>query len=79
MAAALQGLILCFRTQLDVPTTVTLFTDSTIVYYTIVKGTGLTLRSSPLLQDLYFVMYELMNKAGHGKLADPLTRGVPAN
>jgi hypothetical protein len=54
MAAALKGAIWCCTSHLDQPTTLTLFTDSQVVYHTIVKGTGVTLRSSPLLQDLYF-------------------------
>jgi hypothetical protein len=89
MAAALQGIIWCCRTQLEQATTITLFTDSMSVYHTIVIGTGLTLRSSPLLQNLYYTMYALLNKAGpslvvrwipsHKNLADPLSRGVTAN
>jgi hypothetical protein len=86
MAAALWGLMWCFRDCLRQPTALTLHTDSTIVYHTIVKGGGLILRSSALLQNLYIKMYILMNKAGHSlvcqwvpsqqNLADPLTRGV---
>jgi ribonuclease HI len=87
MAAALKGLIWCANSQLEQPTTLTLFTDSQVVYHTIVKGTGITLRSSPLLQDLYVTLYMIFNKAGHSlvvrwirsqaNLADPLSRGVP--
>jgi ribonuclease HI len=86
MAAALKGLIWCIRHCLHQPTAITLHTDSTIVYHTIVKGGGWTLRSSALVQRLYVQMYIEMNKAGHSlvcrwvpseeNLADPLTRGV---
>jgi ribonuclease HI len=89
MAAALKGLIWVITTILKEPTMIILYTDSTVVYYTIVKGTGLTLRASPLLQQLFVKMYILKNKAGHGlvvqwvpsaqNLADPLTRGVHAD
>jgi hypothetical protein len=80
---AIEGIIWCCSEILDQPTTVTLFTDSTIVFSTTVKGKGLTLRASPLLQDRFVKMYRLMNKAGHSlvamwfpsnrNLADPLT------
>jgi ribonuclease HI len=84
MAAALKGLLWFIRTQLRQPTTITLATDSSTVYYTLEKGTGLTLRSSAILQKLHVsVMYEII-KAGHAlvvrwvpseqNLADPLTR-----
>jgi ribonuclease HI len=86
MAAALWGLLWCCQHCLTQPTTVTLHTDSSVVYHTIVKGGGLTLRSSALLQNLYIKLYMIMNKAGHGlvcrwvpsqqNLADPLTRGL---
>jgi ribonuclease HI len=89
MAAALKGLIWCMTSIVQEPTTITLFTDSSVVYYTLVKETGLTLRASSLLQDLFVHMWYLKNKAGHGlvvwwipskqNLADPLTRGVLAN
>jgi hypothetical protein len=66
------------------PTTITLATDSSVVYHTLSKGTGLTLRSSAILQKLHiYMMYELI-KSGHAlvvrwvpseqNLADPLTR-----
>lgn len=83
MAAALRGVIWATKSILQQPTSLTLHTDSTIV-----RGTGFTLRSSPLLQEMYIHMYVNLNKAGHslvcrwvpseGNLADPLTRGVPA-
>jgi hypothetical protein len=89
MSAAIEGVIWCCQRALDQPTTITLFTDSMIVFATIVRGKGVTLRASPLLQNRYYVMYRELNKAGHGlvarwipserNLADPLTRGVPAN
>jgi hypothetical protein len=80
-------MILCIKSQLDQPTTLNLYTDSQVVYHTIVMGTGITLRSSPLLLDLYYVLYTNLNKAGHSlvvrwipshaNLADPLSRGAP--
>jgi hypothetical protein len=86
MAAALWGLLWCCQTCLHQPTVLTLHTDSSTVYHTIVKGGGWTPRSSALLQSLYIKMYFEMNKAGHSlvcrwvpseqNLADPLTRGV---
>jgi hypothetical protein len=86
MAAALRGLLWYIRDVLTEPTTITLYTDSSTVYYTLVKGTGLTLRASPLLQQLFVATWMNKNKAGHGlvvrwvpsehNLADPLTRGV---
>jgi hypothetical protein len=86
MAAALRGLIWYMQT-LHRPTTVTLCTDSSVVYYTLLKGRGLTLRSSAILQTLYCKMLLLKIKAGHAlvlrwvlsheNLADPLTREYP--
>jgi hypothetical protein len=88
MVAVLKGLIWTITSQLQQPTTITLFTDFSVVYYSLVKGTGLTLRASPLLQNMYVGMLLLKNKAGHGlvvrwipseqKLADPLSRGEHA-
>jgi ribonuclease HI len=88
MAAALLGLSWCIQQCLQQPTRITLHTDSMVVYHTLVKGSGWTLRSSALLQKLYVKMYILMNKAGHGLVcqwipsgqnpADPLSRGVHA-
>jgi hypothetical protein len=89
MSAATERVIWCCDRALDQPTTITLYTDSMIVFATLVRGKGMTLRASTLLQDRYFVMYKGLNKAGHSlvarwipserNLADPLTRGVPAN
>jgi hypothetical protein len=89
MLAGLEGVIWCCRRALQEPTTLTLFTDSSVVYATIVRGKGITLRASPLLQNRYFTMYQELTKAGHGlvarwmpperNLADPLARGVPAD
>jgi hypothetical protein len=50
IAAAISGLLCLMRTQLRRPTTITLCTDSASVYYSLLKGAGLTLRSSPILQ-----------------------------
>jgi ribonuclease HI len=87
MAAALKGLLWFFE-QLDQPTTVTLYTDSSAVFYSLVKGTGRTLRQSLRLQNLYVQMYKNKNWALHGlvirwvpsedNLADPFSRGVHA-
>jgi hypothetical protein len=88
MAAALIGLHWYAQQVLRHPTTIHLHTDSTIVYYTLVRGTGVTLCQTPILQNLY--MAWLINKVytGHGlvvhwvpshcSLADPLSRGVHA-
>jgi hypothetical protein len=88
MAAAIQGLHWIFS-HLQQPTMVTLLTDSTIVYYTLVKGTGKTLRQSLRLQNLYCTMWKIKIQAGHclitrwvpsaDNLADPLSRGVHAS
>jgi hypothetical protein len=86
MAAALVGLHWYLQDVAHQPTTIILYTDSSIVYHTLAKGTGITLRRSPLLQNLYIAF--LINKVytGHGlvvrwlpstqNLADPLSRGV---
>lgn len=50
MATALKGLIWYMQYHLTRPTTITFYTDSSVVYATLVKGTGLTLRSSAILQ-----------------------------
>jgi ribonuclease HI len=86
MAAALRGLQWCIQEHLTQPTNITLFTDSVVVYHTLVKGTGLTLRASSLLQDLFVNTWIMKNKAGHGlvvrwvpseqNLADPLSREI---
>jgi ribonuclease HI len=68
MAAAIKGLIWVFMTILQEPTTITFYTDSSIVFHTIVKGTGLTLRASLLLQRLFVKMWEIKQNAGHGLL-----------
>jgi hypothetical protein len=84
MAAALRGFIWAYRDLLTEPTTLTLYTDSSVVFHTLVKGTGLTLRASPLLQNIFVKMWTIKEKAGHGlmvrwipsqdNLADPLSR-----
>jgi hypothetical protein len=88
MAAALIGLHWYAQNVLQHPTTIHLHTDSSIVYYSLVRGTGVTLRYTPVLQNLYIAW--LINKVytGHGlvvhwvpshlNLADPLSRGVHA-
>jgi hypothetical protein len=88
MAAALVGLHWYAQKVLQEPTTVHLYTDSSVVYYSLSKGTGVTLRYTPVLQNLYIAW--LLNKVytGHGlvvhwvpshlNLADPLSRGVHA-
>jgi hypothetical protein len=85
MAAVLKGAIRYMQT-LEQPTAVTLFTDSLVVYHTLVKGTGVTLRRSLILQQLYARLYQIKTQAGHGlvvrwvssdeNLADLLSRGV---
>jgi hypothetical protein len=57
MAEALKGLLWFIKTQLHQPTTITLITDFSTEYYTLQKGTALTLRSSAILQKLYVVLF----------------------
>jgi hypothetical protein len=88
MAADLVGLHWYLQDVATQPTTVILYTDSSVVFHTLSRGTGLTLRSHELLQNLYVSF--LINKVytGHGlvvrwvpsrqNLADPLSRGVHA-
>jgi hypothetical protein len=74
--------------NLTSPTTVTLCTDSAVVYHTLNKGAGSTLRYSTLLKNLYIQYLINKVKSGHGvvvpwvpsaeNLADPLSRGVLA-
>jgi hypothetical protein len=69
-------------------TTITLATDSAIVYYVLNTGKGLTLRQHDLLQQLYISYYKKKSKRGHRlvfwwvatdvNLADPVSRGVLA-
>jgi hypothetical protein len=85
MAAAMAGLVWLSQ-QLHQPTTITLATDSSIVYHSLCQGSGITLCQNPILKELYVTW--LMNKmnTGHGlvvqwvpseqNLADPLSRGV---
>jgi hypothetical protein len=47
---------------------ITLLTDSSVVAVTLLKGTGLTLRSSAILQTLYCTMLFYLIKAGHALL-----------
>jgi hypothetical protein len=85
MAAAIIGLHQ-FQHTLRHPTTITLCTNSAVVYHTLLKGTGTTVRYSVLLQNLYIQYYMNKVKSGHGlvvrwvpsedNLADPLSRGV---
>jgi hypothetical protein len=65
MAAALKGAIWYMR-SLEHPTTVTLYTNSSIVFYLLVRATGVTLRRSLILQELYFKMYTIKIQAVHG-------------
>lgn len=83
MAAAIIGLLWTF-TLLQQPTNITLLTDSMVVYHTLSKGTGLTLRASRTLQKLYIKMCLIKIWTGHSlvvrwvpsgsNLADPLSR-----
>jgi ribonuclease HI len=87
MAAALEGLLWLFR-NLTQPLAITLLTDSSVVYHTLVKGTGVTLRRSLRLQTLFVQAFCNKIQAGHGlvtswvpsaeNLADHLSRGVHA-
>jgi hypothetical protein len=88
MATAFVGLSWAMRNHRSEPTTVTLATHSSVVYYSLLRGTGLSLRTSSLLQKLYINMYSQKIKAGQGlvirwvpselNLADPLSRGFHA-
>jgi hypothetical protein len=66
MAVALVGLHWYLQDVATQPTTVFLYTDSSVVYHTLSRGTGLTLRTNVLLQNLYISF--LINKVytGHG-------------
>lgn len=57
MAAALRGLLWLMRTQVSSPTNITLWADSSVVCHTLTSGTGLTLRSSAMLQQVFVQMY----------------------
>lgn len=84
MAAALRDIISYITNHLNIPTTINLFTDSSVVAAALLKGTGLTLRSSAILQTLYCTVLFYLIKAGHAlvvrwirseeNLADPFTR-----
>jgi hypothetical protein len=88
MAAALIGLQWMMN-RLQEPTTIILYTNSSVVYHTLVRGSGLTLRSSTLLQNLCIKQFVNKVNAGHGlvvcwvpsaeNLADPLSRSVLAH
>jgi hypothetical protein len=67
-------------------TTITLRTDSNIVYYVLNSGKGATIRQNVILQELYVAYYKIKNKRGHrlvvwwvptdANLVDPISRGV---
>jgi hypothetical protein len=65
MAAAIREVIWYVKNHLHYPTTVNLFTGCSVVYATLSKGTGLTLRSSANLQTIYCTKLILLIKAGH--------------
>jgi hypothetical protein len=86
-AAALVGLIHTADRNHQA-TTITLATDSAVVYYILQTGKGLTLRRHKLLQELYITFFGIKSKRGHrlvvrwvssdANLADPVSRGVLA-
>jgi hypothetical protein len=55
MAAALVGLHWYLQEMATQPTSVILYTDSSVVFHTLSRGTGLTLRTHDLLQNLQFL------------------------
>jgi hypothetical protein len=67
---------------------INLSTDCSVVYYTLVKGTGSMMRSQDILQDLQVTMTMERIKSGYGllvrwvpseaNLAEPFSRGVNA-
>jgi hypothetical protein len=63
--AALVGLLWIIKNCVTEPTTITLCTSSSVVYYTLLKGTGF-LRNNPLLQNLYLSMIAYKIQTGHG-------------
>jgi hypothetical protein len=73
MAAALACLIWATR-DLQQPRNITLYNDSSIVYYSLARGTGLTLRRSVLLQNLYIGWLFNKVKSGHGLVVRWLAR-----
>jgi ribonuclease HI len=78
MAAALEGLQWLFSHLLQ-PHSITLLTDSTVVYYTLVKGTGVTLRRSLRLQNLFVNMFRNKVRAGHGLVTSWIPNITHAN
>jgi hypothetical protein len=88
MAGTLAEAFLWFMRSLDQPTTITVYTDSSSVYHSLVRGPRLTLRTFEILKNLYAVMIINKQKSGHGlvvswvpsaeNMADPLSRGVLA-
>jgi hypothetical protein len=70
------------------PTTITLCTDSSVVYYILNTGKGATLRQNIFLQPLYVTFLIIKDKRGHrlvvwwvptdANLGDPVSRGVLA-
>jgi ribonuclease HI len=83
LAAALVGLIHTANNQQE-PTTITLATDSAIVYYVLMTEKGATLRRHKLLQELYTTYFTIKSKRCHrlivqwvpsdANLADPVSR-----
>jgi hypothetical protein len=88
LAAALVVLIHTAK-QNHLPTTITIATDSSVVYYVLSTGKGKTLRMYHILQQLYITWFTIKSKRGHrlvvrwvtsdANLADPVSRGVLAS
>jgi hypothetical protein len=85
IAAALHAFLVITETYHQ-PVHITLYTDSTVAFYTLSSGKGLTFRQSPLLQKLY-VLWIRVNRGfslvvrwipSQANLDDPVSRGVSA-
>jgi ribonuclease HI len=85
VAAALFALI-WIGSRLRQPTAITVATDSTVTYYALSTGNGLTIRYNEWLQCPYMKWFEIKMDRDHGlvlrwvpseaNFADPVSRGV---
>jgi hypothetical protein len=85
IAAALQALLIITETYHQ-PVNITLYTDSAVIFYTLLSGKGATFRHSSLLQRLYSLWIRNKINRGFGlvvrwvpsqaNLGDLVSRGV---